>query len=144
MQDLETARAGTPGGSPGAAARASRWPGSWRVRLHQIPDGGQDCDHRYQSQGYQPGPVLRRLIQIRDGECAMPCCARTPRTSEWEHAIPWPAGRTCSCNGGLHCKRDHLIKQDPRWSITQNPDATRTWTTPAGLTYTKPRKQYPT
>ncbi|HZR48717.1 MAG TPA: hypothetical protein VFB06_04290, partial [Streptosporangiaceae bacterium] len=75
MQDLETARAGTPGGSPGAAARASRWPGSWRVRLHQIPDGGQDCDHRYQSQGYQPGPVLRRLIQIRDGECAMPCCA---------------------------------------------------------------------
>ncbi len=32
----------------------------------------------------------------------------------------------------------------PRWSITQNPDATRTWTTPAGLTYTKPRKQYPT
>ena len=117
---------------------------AYRVRLHTIPDGGAKCDHRYESAGYQPSPTLRRLVQVRDGECAMPGCARTPRSSEWEHAIPWPAGRTCSCNGGLHCKRDHLIKQDPRWGIVQNPDGTRTWTTPAGLTYTKPRQQYPT
>jgi hypothetical protein len=55
-----------------------------------------------------------------------------------------PAGPSCACNGGIQCHHHNLLKQDTRWTVRQNPGGSRTWTTPAGLTYTKPRKQYPT
>ena len=113
------------------------------VRLHPIQTSGE-CDHRYESAGYQPGPVLRRLVQVRDGECLFPGCGRPASGSEFEHAEPWPAGRTCTCNGGIQCHHHNLLKQDPRWIVRQNPDGSRTWTTPAGLTYTKSPREYPT
>lgn len=111
------------------------------VKLHPILDG--DCDHRFESQGYQPSSTLRRLVEIRDGHCAMPICIRRPRGCDWEHAIPWPQGRTCSCNGGYHCRHDHHIKQDPNWKVEQLPDGRRFWTTPAGLTYISQPREYP-
>jgi hypothetical protein len=111
------------------------------VKLAPIPGG--ECDHRYESAGYQPSETLRRLVRIRDGECAMPVCVRHPRSCNWEHAIPWPEGRTCACNGGYHCRRDHLIKQSKNWTIEQLADGRRRWTTPSGLTYTSQPYQYP-
>jgi hypothetical protein len=113
---------------------------NYTVTLYPIPQG--ECDHRYETAGYQPTAMLRRLVAVRDGECAMPVCVRHPKGCDWEHAVPWPAGRTCSCNGGYHCRHDHLIKQDPRWKVEQTLKGRR-WTTPAGLTYTKGPKEYP-
>jgi hypothetical protein len=103
------------------------------------------CSHQYQSAGYKPGPVLRRLVQARDGECMAPGCGRlmSARGAEFEHAIPWPTGPSCTCNGGLSCHHHNLLKQD-RWTVTQHPDGSRTWTSPAGLSYTKRPKEYPT
>jgi hypothetical protein len=74
-----------------------------------------------------------------------PCCGRliSARGAEFEHAIPWPAGPSCTCNGGLSCHHHNLLKQD-RWTVTQHPDGSRTWTSPAGLSYTKHPKEYPT
>ena len=115
---------------------------AFSVRLFPIPAG--ECDHRYESRGYQPGETLRRLVQIRDGECTMPVCVRHPRGCDWEHAVPWPTGKTCSCNGGARCRHDHMIKQSPRWNVEQLPGGLHRWTTPSGLTYTKGPKQYPT
>ncbi|HEX6519571.1 MAG TPA: DUF222 domain-containing protein [Streptosporangiaceae bacterium] len=124
--------------------------GTWRldigdlelaVKLVPIPHG--DCDHRYESQGYRPGQMLRRLVQVRDGECTMPVCVRHPRGTDFEHAVPWPAGRTCCCNGGARCRRDHRIKQSRGWAVEQLPGGRHQWTTPAGLTYTNDPKQYP-
>jgi hypothetical protein len=114
------------------------------VRLDAIPVTGP-CSHQYQSAGYRPGPVLRRLVQARDGECMAPGCGRliSARGAEFEHAIPWPAGPSCTCNGGLSCHHHNLLKQD-RWTVTQHPDGSRTWTSPAGLSYTKYPKEYPT
>jgi hypothetical protein len=125
--------------------------GQWRlrigttmytVRLDPVPGPGP-CTHHYRGAGYQPGPVLRRLTEVRDGTCMLPCCNRSPRRSESEHCQPWPAGPTCTCNLGLNCKKHNLMKKDPRWQVTQKPDGTRTWTTPAGLRYTSEPKTYP-
>jgi hypothetical protein len=115
----------------------------WTVRLYPAPGPGP-CTRDYHGTGYKPGPVLRRLAEVRDGTCMLPCCNRSPRRSESEHCLPWPAGETCSCNIGLACKRHNLMKKDPRWQVTQKPDGTRTWTTPAQLRYTKEPKPYPT
>jgi hypothetical protein len=124
--------------------------GTWRIRigdleliadLHRIPRDG--CGHELATTAYRPTALLRALVQVRDGSCSLPICPRHPRSCEWEHGIPWPAGATCGCNGGLHCKRDHLLKQGPRWAIRQQPDGRRTWTSPAGLDYTSHLHDYP-
>ena len=114
----------------------------YTVRLDPVPGPGP-CDHDYRAAGYKPGPVLRRLAEVRDGACMLPGCNRGPRRSESEHCRPWPVGETCSCNLGLNCKKHNLMKKDPNWQVTQKPDGTRTWTTPGGLGYTKKPKIYP-
>jgi hypothetical protein len=111
------------------------------VKLAAIPDG--DCDHRDESAGYQPSDTLRRIVRIRDGECVLPVCVRHPRSCEWDHAIPWPAGRTCSCNGAMRCPHDHRLKHSPGWKIQQLRGGYHQWTTPSGRTYTKGPREYP-
>jgi Domain of unknown function (DUF222) len=110
------------------------------VTIDPIP-AGPDCDHRYETPGYRPSTKLRRLVEIRDGECTLPVCVRHPRGSEWEHTVPWPHGRTCSCNGAMRCRHDHRIKES--WHVEQLPGGYHRWTTPSGRTHTKGPKQYP-
>jgi hypothetical protein len=116
----------------------------WDIELIAIPAPGP-CAHEYRTGKHDPGPALRSLVQIRDGRCALPVCSRPARGTEWEHAIPWPAEPgTCACNGGLHCKRHHRVKDQARdWTIEQLADGRRRWTTPTGLTYTSHHRQYP-
>jgi hypothetical protein len=114
----------------------------YTVRLDPVPGPGP-CTHHYRAAGYKPGPVLRRLAEVRDGACMLPGCNRSPHRSESEHCQPWPDGETCSCNLGLNCKKHNLMKKDPNWQVTQKPDGTRTWTTPGNLRYTKKPKTYP-
>jgi hypothetical protein len=111
------------------------------VKLASIPVG--ECDHRYESKGYQPSDTLRRLVEIRDGKCTLPICGWHPRGCDWEHAVPWPEGRTCSCNGGCRCRHDHRVKQSPGWKIKQLPGGYHQWTTPSGKTYTSEPYRYP-
>jgi hypothetical protein len=111
------------------------------VKLAPIPDG--ECDHRYESAGYQPSDTLRRLVQIRDGECVLPVCVRHPKGCDFDHAVPWPEGRTCSCNGGCRCPHDHRIKHSPGWKAEQLPGGYHRWTTPSGRSYTKGPREYP-
>jgi hypothetical protein len=95
-----------------------------------------DCDHRYESAGYQPGGVLRHLAQIRNGACTFPPCRCPARNCDFEHAIPYHrGGRTDLCNCGPRCRRDHQVKQSPGWSVTQNLPGWHEWRTPAGRRY---------
>jgi hypothetical protein len=110
------------------------------VKIDPIP-GEAGCEHRDETAGYRPSAKLRRLVEIRDGECTLPVCVRHPRSSEWEHTIPWPLGRTCSCNGAMRCKHDHRIKE--KWEVKQLPGGHHQWTGPSGRTYTKGPRQYP-
>jgi hypothetical protein len=128
--------------------------GTWRLhipgggpdlRITLDPLGTQDCDHRYQARGHDPGIKLRHLAQVRHGTCTGPCCRRSSARSDFEHNVPYEAGgRTCLCNGGPKCRYDHRLKQNPRWHVDQLPDGTFRWTTPSGRQYTTEPTRYPT
>ena len=139
-------------GGPGRPAGPGQVPGlgTWRIRIGELDltadlyaIGRDECGHELATTAYRPTALLRALVQIRDGKCSLPICARHPSGTEWEHGIPWPQGQTCGCNGGLHCKRDHLLKQSDRWGIRQLPDGRRIWTAPTGLEYTSHLHDYP-
>ena len=126
-------------------------PGTWHLRISGrdytvklIPLPVTDCDHRYESGGYRPGTLLRHLVEVRDGQCTQPTCVRAARRCDFEHAVPWDqGGRTCACNGGCRCRRDHRVKQSPGWQVEQLPGGLHRWTTPSGRTYTGGPMQYP-
>ena len=104
----------------------------------------QDCGHRFESPGHDPGVKLRHLIQVRHSTCTSPVCRRPAAQCDVEHNTPYEAGgRTCLCNAGPKCRHDHRLKQHPRWTVDQLPDGTFRWTTPAGRTYTSEPTRYP-
>ncbi len=151
---------GTTGGT-GFAFTATDWHGppedgygAWRlftgtpgqrdliVTLDPIPTS--NCDHRYQAKGHDPGVKLRHLSQIRNATCTGPGCRRPATQCDFEHSIPYEAGgRSCLCNGGPKCRRDHRLKQHPRWQAEQLPGGTFRWTTPSGRQYTTEATRYP-
>jgi len=141
----------TPAGPPPAGGYGDQAGyGTWILAIGDLelnlaidPIPGGDCDHRYETKAYRPSSRLRRLVQIRDGECVMPVCSRHPKGTDFEHAIPWPAGPTCTCNGGCRCRHDHLLKQTRGWSVKQLPGGIHQWTTPSGLSYQKGPREYP-
>jgi hypothetical protein len=104
---------------------------------------GTPCDHRYQAKGHDPSPLLRHLTEVRDGTCTAPCCRRPATRADYEHGIPWEqGGRTCMCDGDMKCRRDHQIKQDPRWTVTTLAPGITQWTTPSGRSYTTTPHDY--
>jgi len=104
----------------------------------------QDCDHRFESRGHDPGVRLRHLAQVRHATCTSPVCRRPASRCDFEHNTPYDAGgRSCLCNGGPKCRHDHRLKQHPRWKVDQLPDGTFRWTTPAGRSYDTEPTRYP-
>jgi hypothetical protein len=137
----------TPTGDPGPDGGYGTWHltiagREYTVTLHPIPV--TSCDHRYQTDAYRPGRLLRHLVEVRDGQCTQPTCVRTARRCDFEHAVPYDkGGRTCGCNGGCRCRRDHKVKQSPGWKVTQPGPGYHQWTTPSGRTYTTEPMRYP-
>jgi Domain of unknown function (DUF222) len=138
---------------PAFAFAATAEPGTWRLR---VPGDGPDllvsvdpldtgsCDHRFQVRGHDPGVRLRHLTQVRHATCTGPGCRRPAAQCDFEHNTPYEAGgRTCLCNAGPKCRRDHRLKQDPRWTVSQLPGGTFRWTTPTGRTHTTEPTRYP-
>jgi hypothetical protein len=127
--------------------------GTWRLRTGgERPDllvaldpiATEQCDHRYEAKGHDPGVKLRHLSQIRYATCTGPVCRRPSTQSDFEHNIPYESGgRTCLCNGGPKCRNDHRLKQHPRWKVDQLPDGTFRWTAPSGRQYTTEPTRYP-
>jgi hypothetical protein len=138
---------------PGFSFTATADPGTWRLHLPGTspdllvtidPIATQDCDHRFQARGHDPGSRLRHLTQVRHATCAGPWCRRPAAQCDFEHNTPYEAGgRTCMCKCGPKCRRDHRLKQDPRWKVDQLPDGTFRWTTPTGRQYTTEPTRYP-
>jgi hypothetical protein len=131
-------------------------PGGYGTWILRTPGNGPDlivaidsittenCDHKFESRGHDPGVKLRHLAQIRHATCTSPVCRRPAATSDFEHNIPYEAGgRTCLCNAGPKCRHDHRVKQHPRWKVDQLPDGTFIWITPSGRRYTTEPTRYP-
>ena len=138
----------TPRDGPGPGGGYGTWtltmPGGrhYRLDLHPIPV--TSCDHRYEAHAYQPGDLLRHLVQIRDGTCAFPFCSRPARDCDYEHAIPYhQGGRTCACNGSPKSRRCHQVKQSRGWTVTQPQPGWHQWTAPSGRTYVQGPMKYP-
>jgi hypothetical protein len=108
------------------------------------PIATDQCDHRHQARGHDPGVKLRHLSEIRHATCTAPTCRRPATQSDFEHNIPFETGGlTCLCNGGPKCRHDHRVKQDPRWKVEQPTPAVIRWTTPSGRRYTTEPTRYP-
>jgi hypothetical protein len=139
----------TPAGRDGPPGGYGTWilrtPGSSPDLTVAIdPLTTENCNHKFESRGHDPGVKLRHLAQIRHATCTSPVCRRLAATCDFEHNIPYEAGgRTCLCNTGPKCRHDHRVKQHPRWNVDQNPDGTFTWTTPSGRRYTTEPTRYP-
>jgi hypothetical protein len=137
-----TSRDGPPGGY-GTWTLSVPGPGSnLTAELHPLTT--ENCDHRFEAQGHDPGVKLRHLAQIRHATCTSPICRRPAATCDYEHNTPYETGgRTCLCNGGPKCRRDHRLKQHPRWKVEQHADGSFTWITPSGRAYTTEPTRYP-
>jgi hypothetical protein len=147
----------TPGPGLSFTASDERGPpggyGAWKLRTGGAgpdllvtldPITTDNCDHRFEAKGHNPGVKLRHLSQVRHATCTSPTCRRPAATCDFEHNVPHEAGgKTCLCNGGPKCRRDHRLKQDPRWKVDQLPDGTFRWTTPADRQYTTEPTCYP-
>ena len=133
----------TPGGPGGY--------GTWRLNL-----AGRDldlnfekldgpCEHLHESIGHDPGKLLRHLTAVLNQECTFGTCRTPGHRTDYEHAIPWPQGRTCTCNGHPCCRHNHREKQAPGWHVegTGQP-GWFTWTLPSGRTYPSKPTSYPT
>jgi len=138
-------RVGDPGPPGGYGTWTLVLPDGRNLTVNLGPVPTFTCDHRHESHAYQPNGTLRHLVQIRDGECTFPPCARHARESDFEHAVPYDkGGRTCACNAGARSRACHQVKQSPGWKVTQPRPGWHQWETPSGRTYTQGPKRYPT
>jgi hypothetical protein len=103
------------------------------------------CDHRHESPGHDPGKQLKHLTAVLNQDCTLRTCRTPEHQADYEHAIPWPQGRSCWCNGHPCCRHHHRNKQAPGWHIegTGQPGYF-TWTLPSGRTYPSTPTSYPT
>jgi hypothetical protein len=136
-------RSGTPAppGAPGAMAAAAVRAAARaldRAQAQAAADtasGG--CAHHGASAGYRPPPRLREQVIARDVTCRGPVCRQPAWRADLDHTLAYDkGGRTCRCNLGGACRRDHQLKQHPRWKVQQTRPGYFTWTTPAGRAYT--------
>jgi hypothetical protein len=131
---------GPPAGG-GIIAAAVMRTAAWALR--QASAGAQadqdagGCAHADQSLAYRPAPRVREHVIARDVTCRNPVCRQPAWRADLDHTRPYDQhGRTCRCNLGGACRRDHQLKQHPRWTLEQTRPGWFTWTTPAGRTYT--------
>jgi hypothetical protein len=95
------------------------------------------CAHGDASGAYRPPPRLREFVIARDVTCRNPACRQPAWRADLDHTIAYDhSGRTCRCNLGGACRRDHQLKQHPRWKLEQTRPGEFTWTSPAGRKYT--------
>ncbi|MPZ66564.1 MAG: DUF222 domain-containing protein [Pseudonocardiaceae bacterium] len=125
---------------PAALAREIAAGGTWR-RLLTDPKSGTLLD--YGRTTYTPPAGLADHVRARDLYCRSPICRQRAATADLDHTIPYPDGPTSEFNLYAGCRHDHLAKTHaPGWHVEQHPDATITWTTPTGHTYTSRPHDY--
>ena len=129
-----------PGG-PGPAGAA----GAAAGLVFALENLAGPCDHRHEAAGHDPGARLRHLTGILNACCTFPPCRRPEAQCDYEHSTPYEqGGRTCLCQAGPVCRRNHRDKQAPGWRLEHA--GTRgwfRWRTPSGRTYLSRPTQYP-
>ena len=130
---------GGPGTGPGGAAAAVAG------LVFAVENLAGPCDHQHQAAGHDPGVRLRHLTGILNACCTFPPCRRPHDQCDYEHSTPYEkGGRTCLCDAGPVCRRNHRNKQAPGWHLEHaGARGWFRWTTPSGRTYLSRPTQYP-
>jgi hypothetical protein len=139
-----TARQGLPPPIVSAALRAAARALHRAVVRAAADHAAGGCAHLDESPAYRPPPRLRDRVVARDVTCRNPVCRQPAWRADLDHTRPFDQqGRTCSCNLGGACRKDHGLKQHRRWKLEQSRPGLFTWTTPAGRTYAADPDTYP-
>lgn len=126
---------------PASVARTLAADGNWR-RLVTDPLCGALLD--YGRTTYTPPADLANFVIARDGTCRFPGCGMPAVRCDLDHEYPWEdGGSTDRDNVGPLCRRHHRLKTHTGWQLKRNPDASVTWTSPAGGRYTLPPPTIP-
>jgi Domain of unknown function (DUF222) len=116
-----------------------------RVRDQATADteaGG--CAHTSASPLYRPPTRLREHVVARDQTCRSAVCGQPAWRGDLDHTIAYDqGGMTCGCNLGGVCRREHQLKQNPRWKLEQTRPGWFRWTAPSGRTYDVGPETYP-
>jgi Domain of unknown function (DUF222) len=129
-------QAGPPGGLATAVLRAATRALERALAQAEADEAAGGCAHQAESRAYRPPPRLREYVAARDVTCRNPVCRQPAWRGDLDHTRPFDqGGKTCRCNLGGGCRRDHQLKQHPRWKLQQIRPGVFRWTTPAGRTY---------
>jgi hypothetical protein len=93
----------TPAGRDGPPGGYGTWilrtPGDGPdLRVTLDPLSTQDCGHRFESRGHDPGVKLRHLAQVRHATCTSPVCRRPAARCDFEHNTAYET------SGGVKCQ----------------------------------------
>ncbi len=109
-----------------------------RTVLHRVVTDPLDSSVlEYGRRTYTVPNALRRAVEVRDGTCRFPGCARRARRCQVDHAQAWDdGGGTDITNLGLLCVRHHQLKTHAGWAITSSEaSGACTWRSPHGREY---------
>ena len=111
------------------AARALARGGTWR-RLVTDP-----LDGRVLNVGrtrYRPPADIAEHVRARDGTCARPGCGADAGSCDLDHTVEFhrDLGETSDANLGPLCQRDHTVKTDGGFRLTQLSPGVFEWETP--------------
>ena len=115
-------------------AQALARDGTWR-RIVTDPLTGRVLD--VGRTRYRPPADLTAHVQARDRACARPGCPAPAESCDLDHTVEFHrlGGTTSATNLGPLCKRDHMVKTDGGFRLTQTEPGVFEWTTPTGHRY---------
>jgi hypothetical protein len=139
-------KSGLPSQPRGVAAAALRAAARVLQRARELNAADTEaggCAHTSASPLYRPPTRLREHVIARDQTCRSPVCGQPAWRADLDHTIAYDqGGRTCPCNLGGACRREHQLKQHPRWKLEQTRPGWFRWTAPSGRTYTTGPETY--
>lgn len=115
-----------------------------RLNLTLTPITRGTCDHAAAEDHYTPSRALRHLVRGRNATCDAPGCQNTAASTDLDHTVPWPGGRTDQCNLAPRCRTHHRAKQAPDWTVEQTAPGVTRWTLPSGRTHVTTPTKYET
>lgn len=121
------------------------WLGDDLTELRVLPV--LDLSEPLSTSSYVPSPRLRRQVQLRDGTCVFPWCARPSRSCDLDHVVPYDTVRAVGAsppqtrteNLASLCRSHHRLKTHGRWHLTSPASGVFVWTSPHGHRYRRDR-----
>ncbi|MCW2758329.1 MAG: endonuclease, partial [Nocardioidaceae bacterium] len=95
-----------------------------------------DLNQHLRVDAYEIPDRLHDQVKERDGSCVFPWCARTARSCDTDHVVPYDeGGPTSSDNLAALCRSHHRLKTHGSWTYTVLEPGSYLWRSPNGLSY---------